>query len=265
MAIYQGNVLVSGGGGGTSPYDAAKAGGYTGTEEEFNAILAMIPDEEKQNAWDGKADASDISDHAGDTNIHVTVDEKSAWNNKASEEELAVVQADAQSALEAAEAAQAAVDSEAAARASAISSEVSARAAAISALENKSRFTKLWEQTLSADSIGIDIPLSGIDWSQWYQVHLEIYARNGQAQIYCNDSSSGCGIGSILSSGNDYIRYPWLTFTPAFQPSRKVFTLWTGGVAGGTAAFPTFQELTQLSFTKGTIYANSTFTLWGEK
>ena len=42
MSIYKGNINLAGAG--KSAYDHAVAGGYTGTEEEFNAILAGIKD-----------------------------------------------------------------------------------------------------------------------------------------------------------------------------------------------------------------------------
>lgn len=42
MSIYQGSKLMSGGGGGPSPYEIAKQNGYTGTEDEFNQLLAAL-------------------------------------------------------------------------------------------------------------------------------------------------------------------------------------------------------------------------------
>lgn len=54
MSIYIGETAVSGGG--TTPFKAAQAAGYTGTEEEFNQLLVSIPTSEKQQAWDAKAD-----------------------------------------------------------------------------------------------------------------------------------------------------------------------------------------------------------------
>lgn len=42
MGIYQGSKLMSGGGGGPSPYEIAKQNGYTGTEQEFNRLLAAL-------------------------------------------------------------------------------------------------------------------------------------------------------------------------------------------------------------------------------
>lgn len=75
--------------------------------------------------------------HDDNDAIHVTSTEKSAWNNKASQADLAAIQADADDALKKAEAAQAAVDSEVTARQSAISAESSARQTAISALQTE--------------------------------------------------------------------------------------------------------------------------------
>lgn len=82
MSIYAGTTRVSGGGG-VSPYQAAVTGGYQGTEDEFNALLAGIPDTEKQTTWDEKADTAEVASHTNNGDIHVSADEKASWNNKA--------------------------------------------------------------------------------------------------------------------------------------------------------------------------------------
>ena len=51
---------------GTSAYQAAQAGGYTGTQTEFNSALKEVPE------------------HIDNNDIHVTAEQKTAWNGKAS-------------------------------------------------------------------------------------------------------------------------------------------------------------------------------------
>ena len=63
MSIYQGSKLMSGGGGGPSPYEIANQNGYKGTEQAFNQLLAALD----QNATKGelsnkaKTDLSNVS------------------------------------------------------------------------------------------------------------------------------------------------------------------------------------------------------------
>lgn len=116
MGIYQGDTPMSLYG--KSAYQQAVEGGYTGTEEEFNQILATIDNKQDKLTGvagqfvgfdtDGHAVAQDIStpdisvqisehnadtsahddirqiisNHTGNTETHVTNDEKAAWNAK---------------------------------------------------------------------------------------------------------------------------------------------------------------------------------------
>lgn len=80
---------------GKSAYQYAQDGGYTGTEEEFAQKLAKEIkvdselSEESENPVQNKVVAQKFSqlsdtvnDHKGNANIHVTSEEKQAWNNK---------------------------------------------------------------------------------------------------------------------------------------------------------------------------------------
>ena len=58
MGIYQGSKLMSGGGGGPSPYEIAKQNGYTGTEQEFNQLLAALDQNVTEQDLNNKADKS---------------------------------------------------------------------------------------------------------------------------------------------------------------------------------------------------------------
>ena len=59
MGIYQGSKLMSGGGGGPSPYEIAKQNGYTGTESEFNQLLAALDQNATEQDLNNKADLVD--------------------------------------------------------------------------------------------------------------------------------------------------------------------------------------------------------------
>ena len=63
MGIYQGSKLMSGGGGGPSPYEIANQNGYPGTEQEFNQLLAALDQNATKEELSNKAktDLSNIS------------------------------------------------------------------------------------------------------------------------------------------------------------------------------------------------------------
>ena len=56
MGIYQGSKLMSGGGGGPSPYEIANQNGYNGTEQEFNQLLAALDQNATKGELNNKAD-----------------------------------------------------------------------------------------------------------------------------------------------------------------------------------------------------------------
>ena len=55
MGIYQGSKLMSGGGDGPSPYEIAQQNGYSGTEQEFNQLLAALDQNATKQDLDNKA------------------------------------------------------------------------------------------------------------------------------------------------------------------------------------------------------------------
>ena len=66
MSIYQGSKLMSGGGGGPSPYEIAKQNGYPGTEQEFNQLLAALDDNVTEQELNNKAE-TDLSNVSNET------------------------------------------------------------------------------------------------------------------------------------------------------------------------------------------------------
>lgn len=77
MSLYQGNAQIGGqgrqGNAGKSAYEAAKEGGYTGTEAEFNEAMKLTPP------------------HLNDQVKHITENERTSWNAKASAESVSAV------------------------------------------------------------------------------------------------------------------------------------------------------------------------------
>ena len=57
------------------------------------------------------------------------------------------------------------IDAALQANADAIDAEEAARADAVTELSNRSRFTKLWETNITANTNGLEIDLTGIDWT----------------------------------------------------------------------------------------------------
>ena len=55
MGIYQGSKLMSGGGGGPSPYEIANQNGYNGTEQKFNQLLAALDQNATKEELSNKA------------------------------------------------------------------------------------------------------------------------------------------------------------------------------------------------------------------
>ena len=138
---------------------------------------------------------------------------------------------------------------------------LTALTARVTALENKSRFTKLWETTLTANITGVTIPLSGVNWSQWDKVHLDLYVMNGPSmRVYYNGTTQGDGYAFAFS--NPTLKsLPWFTLYPEFKSDRLVQGVYEGRCTG-TGQF--YSELTRLTITGGTLYTGSKFTLWGE-
>ena len=66
MSIYQGSKLMSGGGGGPSPYEIASQNGYPGTEQEFNQLLATLDKNATKQELNNKA-KTDLSNVSNET------------------------------------------------------------------------------------------------------------------------------------------------------------------------------------------------------
>ena len=74
MSIYQGSKLISGGGGGPSPYEIAKQNGYPGMEQEFNQLLATLDQNATKQELNNKAktDLSNVSNETMKAKIEVS-------------------------------------------------------------------------------------------------------------------------------------------------------------------------------------------------
>ena len=58
------------------------AGNWVALDNHLGSTNIHVTINDKQ-AWNGKADASALTAHTGDTTIHVTAEDKEAWNGKA--------------------------------------------------------------------------------------------------------------------------------------------------------------------------------------
>ena len=149
-----------------------------------------------------------------------------------------------------AEAAQAAVDSEAA-----------ARAAAITALENKSRFTKLKEVNIAQQTNSFTISLTDIDWSKWDKIHLDYYATNGSKAFLKINSADGSSLLS-LEADNSGKWAPRFTMEIHYRPERELVL--QNGAYRSVVDGVTYSSLQRLVYTGSTMYPNAKFILWGE-
>ena len=137
---------------------------------------------------------------------------------------------------------------------------LTALTARVTALENKSRFTKLWELTLTADSSSITIPLTGVNWSQWDKVHLDILATNGsQMLMYFNEYVWNAQVFYISNSSPNFL--PRFTFYPAFAANRLVRASCADTWAGLNQPYT---ELKRLIIREGAMAAGGKLILWGE-
>ena len=148
-----------------------------------------------------------------------------------------------------AEAAQAAVDSEAA-----------ARAAAITALENKSRYTKLGEWVPAANANRFEVSLAGINWAQWDKVHLDMITTNGtQGNLYLiHTGGTSNSLGKISSSYPNWFRR--LTLFPGFRTNAQADAFFGSFVSVGS----TYENLIKINL-DAKVSPSARFVLWGEK
>ena len=145
--------------------------------------------------------------------------------------------------------------------ADAITAEAAAREAAVTALASKSRFTKLGEWSLPADSTTFEIPLTGIDWANWDKVHLDCGVKNGSTvTLYLNSTSNS--IMQITSTWSGTIR-PRYTLEPGYNADRMVSIRYAANCKVYTDL--TYSNVTKLIFNGSEMVAGSIAILWGEK
>jgi hypothetical protein len=131
-------------------------------------------------------------------------------------------------------------------------------------LANQSRFTKLREVNVTADANSVEISLSGVDWSRWDKVHLDLLATNGsQMGLYFNNTETSRFSVSGSYSGGAYVYLPRISFFPGFRANRNLCA-----VQGATAVYPGYPYS---SLSRLIIYHSSTkmpagakMILWGE-
>ena len=146
---------------------------------------------------------------------------------------------------------------------SALGAQLDAKAdqADLTALANRSRFTKLKEVDITSDTTSIEIDLSGIDWAQWANVHLDYKNTNGsQMWLYLNSESSNNRFHSISSSSGVY--QPWLTLYVGFRADR---TISANSVYNDFRNYIPYSQVEKFIITGDTMYAGAHFIVWGEK
>jgi hypothetical protein len=131
----------------------------------------------------------------------------------------------------------------------------------VDALSRRSRFTKLWELTLTASSTEITIPLTGVSWSRWDKVHLDILATNGsQMEIYFNEYVWDTQVFHIANSRPNFL--PRYTFYPGFSADRQLVASHLGTWVNRKEPI---SSLKQLVIQGSTMQAGAKFILWGEE
>ena len=142
-----------------------------------------------------------------------------------------------------------------------IDAALKANADSVTALANRSRFTKLKEVNVTADTNRVEIDLRGIDWTQWDKVHLDYLATNGsQMWLFINEVSTGNRLYSISGSAGLY--RPWLTFYVGFRADR---VLSTNGVHSDFSNYIPYSQLQKFIISENTMRPGAHFIVWGEK
>ena len=128
-------------------------------------------------------------------------------------------------------------------------------------LAKRSRFTKLKEVDITSDTTSIEIDLSGIDWTQWANVHLDYKNTNGsQMWLYLNSESSNNRFHSISYSSGAY--RPWLTLNVGFRSDRLISG---NDVDDDFRGYVPYSQVEKFIVTGGTMPAGAHFIVWGEK
>ena len=148
------------------------------------------------------------------------------------------------------------------ANADAIAAETAARTAAVEALENQSRFTKLNEVNITANTSRVEIDLSGVDWSQWDKVHLDYLFTDTIAMwVYLNVADEDIQFYSIGSNIPVGMYAPRLTLYVGFQEDRQVWS----NQNQTDDLMVSYSQLTKLIFSDSNMTPGTPFVLWGEK
>ena len=149
------------------------------------------------------------------------------------------------------------------ANADAIDAEEAAREAAVTELANRSRFTKLAEVNITANTDPVTISLAGIDWNQWDKVHMDFLITNsGTRWMYFNDSSQDSNRFYSFGVGiSNTFRLPRLTFDVGFSGNRTVSINLSSQF---DMPILSYDQVKKLLIT-GDVYAGSQIILWGEK
>ena len=132
----------------------------------------------------------------------------------------------------------------------------------LTALANRSRFTKLGEVNISADTSPVVINLSGIDWTQWDKVHLDMLLSNGGTrQMFYNTSDRANLFYTIGFDNPTASRMPRMTFDVGFSANRTVSFNLPSEYEG---PYLSYAQLTQILIV-GSVYTGSQIIVWGEK
>ena len=129
-------------------------------------------------------------------------------------------------------------------------------------LANRSRFTKLGEVNISVDTSPVVINLSGIDWTQWDKVHLDMLLSNGGTrQMFYNTSDRANLFYTIGFDNPTASRMPRMTFDVGFSANRTVSFNLPSEYEG---PYLSYAQLTQILIV-GSVYTGSQIIVWGEK
>ena len=174
-----------------------------------------------------------------------------------------------------AEAAQAAADSEAA-----------ARAAAITALENKSSLHFIKEVTVSTTAADYALNLSDIDWVNWQKIHIDVFTgcdNGSEVAAFANGNSSVCSRrpwGSVNNCTYQFLSFGTggsvsyrgrITFEVRKMPNRNIGGSFEYDRFSASITYPSLQSLNLFisdnssRVIEGNVLAGSHFTFWGER
>ena len=163
-------------------------------------------------------------------------------------------------------------------QAAALSAETSSRETAMEAvnteLAKKCAFVKLKEQNISSAQDKVNVYVTGIDWSRWQNIHIDICANklttitlklNGSdtnATFLCRNALNNFDktIANVDTSTEPGVFAERVTLCPGCQPKRKICASFAGG--DGIATI-TYEQLSYIQFGGG-FAAGGKIIIWGE-